>query len=210
MQISHIITYIVILIISVILPEIVHAYVADEQGDPTPRNAGYLSFNPLRHIDIVGSVLFPLILLFTQAGFIIGWAKPTPYNKRNFQNKKYSVAVIAISGILTNFCIALVGSVALRIALFQGYHAPWYIFIVTTITLVNLLLVLFNSIPIPPLSGFKILLAFVPGETDRLESIVEYYSVPLLIIAIIFLWPHIFPVINSIFISFTGLPLSPA
>jgi Zn-dependent protease len=207
-QAIHIAIYIVILIISVMLPEMMHGYVADELGDTTARKAGFLSWNPIRHIDIVGSLVFPLILLFTQAGFIIGWAKPTPYNVHNFKNRKKSVAFVALAGIMTNVVLALVGTVAIRIALFNGYHNTWYIFIVTTFALINMLLALFNCLPIPPLDGFKIFVSFFSGSTERLESIVEYYSVPILIIVIILVWPHIFPFMNSLFVYLTGLPLS--
>ncbi len=206
-QVIHIALYIVILIVSVMLPEMMHAYVADDLGDSTARKAGFLSWNPIRHIDIVGSILFPLILVFTKAGFIIGWAKPAPYNVYNFKNKKKNVAQVALAGIVTNITLALFSTVAIRIAVFNGYHNTWYIFIATTFALINILLALFNCLPVPPLDGFKILVAFFPGSTERIESIVEYYSVPILIIAIILVWPHVYPFMNSLFMYLTGMPL---
>ncbi len=207
MEAIHVILYIVVVIVSVMLPEIVHGLVALEQGDLTPKNAGRLTLDPLRHIDIAGSIIFPLILILTHAGFVIGWAKPVPYNVHNFQNRKAGTAMVALGGIFTNVCLAFIFGIALRIAIFNGYANPWFMFIATAFTLVNILLALFNALPIPPLDGFTLLSSIIPGKTERFQSTVEYYSVPILIIAIVFLWPYIYPSIDFLFTHLSGTAL---
>ena len=195
---------------SVVIHETAHGFAAEAQGDPTARYAGRLTLNPLKHIDIVGSILLPLFLVLTHAGFIIGWAKPVPYNERNLRNKKWGTIAVASAGILANIGIALVFGIAIRFAPLLGAAAPAFVAIASTITLVNLVLALFNIIPIPPLDGSKILFALLPERagTAQFQSRVEYLSLPLLIVFIIFLWPSIVPVIGFVFHAFTGIPLA--
>lgn len=199
--------YVVVLIMSVVVHEVSHGFAADAQGDPTARYAGRLSLNPLRHIDWVGSVLLPIMLVLFNAGFIIGWAKPVPYNERNLRNKRWGTAIVASAGIFANLGLALIFGIAIRFSSLLGVYAPAFVAIATVIVLVNLLLALFNLIPIPPLDGSKILFSFFPNHTARLQSVVEYLSLPLLIFFILFFWPHIAPVINYLFAVITGMNL---
>jgi Zn-dependent protease len=199
--------YVVILIMSVVVHEVSHGFAADAQGDPTARYAGRLSLNPIKHIDIVGSILLPFLLIITHAGFIIGWAKPVPYNELNLRNKKYGTMIVASAGILANIALALIFGLGIRFAYVFGSAGPAFVSIATAITLVNLLLALFNLIPIPPLDGSKILFSLLPGRMIRARAIVEYLSLPLLLVFIVFLWPHIFPVVAYLFSLITGIPI---
>jgi Zn-dependent protease len=208
MQGVNTIFYVIVLIMSVVVHELAHGFAADSQGDPTARYAGRLSLNPLRHIDIVGSVILPLLLVITHAGFIIGWAKPVPYNERNLRNKRMGTIIVAGAGIVANLGLALIFGFGIRFATVFGAGAPAFIAIASSITLVNLLLALFNLIPIPPLDGSKILFALLPERTSRLQSVVENLSLPLLILFIIFLWPMISPVVAYLFSLITGIPVS--
>lgn len=196
--------YVVILIMSVVVHEVAHGFAADAQGDPTARYAGRLSLNPLRHIDIVGSIILPLLLIITHSGFLVGWAKPVPYNEYNLRNKKWGTLFVASAGILANIGLALIFGFAIRFSYLLGSSAPAFVAIATVITYVNLMLALFNLIPIPPLDGSKILFSLLPGQTFKFRAIVEYLSIPLLLVFIIFLWPIIFPVISTIFNLITG------
>ncbi len=199
--------YVVVLIMSVVVHEVAHGFAAESQGDPTARYAGRLTLNPLRHIDMVGSVILPLLLIVFHAGFVIGWAKPVPYNERNLRNKRWGTAWVASAGILVNLALALIFGLSIRMAYLFGSAGPAFVDIASVIALVNLLLALFNLIPIPPLDGSKILFAFLPGRTAKFQSAVEYVSLPLLILFLIFLWPVVYPAVGHVFTFITGLPL---
>jgi Zn-dependent protease len=200
--------YIVVLIMSVVVHEVAHGFAAESQGDPTARYAGRLTLNPLKHLDWVGSIILPLLLVVFHAGFVIGWAKPVPYNERNLRNKRWGTAIVASAGILVNIGLAVIFGVAMRFAYLLGGAAVPFTNIATIIVLVNLLLALFNLIPIPPLDGSKILFAFIPSISDKFQRTVEYLSLPLLILFLVYLWPLIFPVVGTIFSLLTGAPLS--
>jgi Zn-dependent protease len=200
--------YIIILIMSVVVHEVAHGFVADRQGDPTARYAGRLTLNPLRHLDFVGSILLPVLLVIFNAGFLIGWAKPVPYNERNLRNKRYGTAIVASAGIFANLTLAVVFGISIRFASILGAGAPAYISIATAITVVNILLALFNLIPIPPLDGSKILFSVAGGRVQKFKSAVEYVSLPLLLLFVFFLWPSIIsPVIGFLFRVLTGIVL---
>lgn len=207
MEANDIIFYIAVLIMSIVVHEVAHGFAADSQGDPTARYAGRLSMNPLRHLDMVGSVLLPIILVVMNAGFIIGWAKPVPYNERNLRNKKYGSAIVASAGILANLGLAILFGLLIRLAVFLGWSAPAFFSIASIIVYINILLALFNLIPIPPLDGSKILFSISGGRMGRFRAVVESMSIPLLLIFIVFLWPLIAPVIRHIFTLFTGASL---
>lgn len=208
MQGVNTIFYVIVLIMSVVVHEMAHGFAADAQGDPTARYAGRLSLNPLRHIDLVGSVILPVLLIVMHAGFIIGWAKPVPYNEYNLRNKRWGTAIVASAGIIVNLVLALVFGIAVRFADAFGSYAHAFSAIATSITFVNLLLALFNLIPIPPLDGSKILFSILPRQTARFQLVVEYLSLPLLILFLVFLWPLAAPAIGYLFALITGIPLS--
>ena len=199
--------YIVVLLMSVVVHEVAHGFAAESQGDPTARYAGRLTLNPLKHLDWVGSVILPLLLVLFNAGFVIGWAKPVPYNERNLRNKRWGTAIVASAGVLVNLGLAIVFGVAIRFSHLLGGAAGPFTDIATVIVLVNLLLAFFNLIPIPPLDGSKILFSFIPRLSDKFKTTVEYLSLPLLILFLVYLWPLLFPVVSSVFHLITGLPL---
>src|SRR3989304_8550767 len=99
---------IAILIVSIIAHEIAHGATAYLFGDPTAKNQGRLTLNPLKHIDIFGSIVLPFLLYITSAGFLIGWAKPVPYNPYNLRNRRLGEFCVSIAGITTNFIIAVI------------------------------------------------------------------------------------------------------
>lgn len=202
--------YIIVLIMSIVVHEVAHGLAAERQGDTTARYAGRLTLNPLAHIDLVGSILLPLLLVVTHAGFIIGWAKPVPYNERNLRDKKWGTIAVASAGIIANLCLAIIFGVAIRFSALFGGSAQAFESIASTIVLVNLLLALFNLIPIPPLDGSKIVFSLLPEDsrTAAFRARVEYLALPLLLVFIIFLWPSIVPAIGYLFTFLTGIPVS--
>lgn len=152
---------IIALILSIVLHEVAHGYAANWLGDPTARLAGRLSPNPFLHIDPLGSVLIPAILFLSNAGFLFGWAKPVPYNPYNLSNQRWGEAIVAAAGPLTNFLLAIIFALLIRLAVPFGLSES-FIELASYIVSINVLLGLFNLIPIPPLDGSKVLEPFLP------------------------------------------------
>lgn len=153
-----------VLIFSVVLHEAAHGYMANYLGDPTARLAGRLTLNPLKHLDPVGSVILPLILKLTGSPILIGYAKPVPYNPYNLQGR-WGEALVALAGPGTNILLALIFGLAIRI--FGAVLDPTLLGAFAVIVFINLLLALFNLIPVPPLDGSKIMSELLPGELGR-------------------------------------------
>jgi len=143
-----------ILIVSVILHEVSHGYMANYLGDPTARLAGRLTLNPVSHIDPVGSILLPLLLVITNSPLLIGYAKPVPYNPYNLPGK-YDEGLVAFAGPAVNIFLALLFGLAIRV-FGAALPLPW-VEAFATICLVNIVLALFNLLPVPPLDGSKVL-----------------------------------------------------
>lgn len=200
--------YVIVLIMSVVVHEVAHGFVADKQGDPTARYAGRLTLNPLRHLDLMGSIVLPALLVLFNAGFVIGWAKPVPYNERNLRNKRYGTALVACAGIIANFILAIIFGLSIRFAYLLGAGAPAYISIATAITIVNILLGFFNLIPIPPLDGSKILFSLAGNRLSRFQKIAESLSLLFLLVFIVILWPIIIsPLVGFVFSALSGIVL---
>ena len=192
---------IVILIFSVIIHEIAHGYMADKLGDPTARLQGRLTLNPIKHIDPIGSIVVPL--LTSLAGFTFGWAKPVPYNPHNLRNKRQGEFLIAIAGPLSNLILAVIFGLIIRL-MYAGVMTP-FIEIVTYIVIINIVLAIFNLIPVPPLDGSKLLFSILPNQYGRTRMMLETYAPILILVVIFFLWEVISPVIRPIFTILTGL-----
>lgn len=201
--------YIVVLIISVIIHEVSHGAMANRLGDPTARLAGRLTLNPIVHIDLLGSIVVPLLLaipmLFGAPTILFGWAKPVPYNPHNLSNQKWGPVLVGIAGPIANFLIAIVFGLALRV--FQlgnpasSFFATGVLFAI--IVYLNLLLGIFNLLPIPPLDGSKILFA-IPGVSRDLLFFLERYGFIFLILFIFFGFQFLVPLIYSAFHLLTG------
>jgi Zn-dependent protease len=215
MQLSTIdaIFYIVILIMSVVVHEFAHGYVAYLLGDRTAHDQGRLTLNPLKHLDPFGSVILPLLLVAMQANFLIGWARPVPYNQNNLRNKKTGTIWVAVAGILANILLAVIFGLLIRFGPILGFGAytgdslimvPFYKIAIIVVQL-NLVLALFNLVPIPPLDGSKILFALLPGRFRYIENFLEQWGVFILLLFIFTLWQFVAPLINIAFYLITGL-----
>jgi Zn-dependent protease len=214
MEFAAIAILIVILIFSIILHELSHGYVALALGDPTARLAGRLTLNPIPHIDLLGSILLPSIMLLSGTPFLFGWAKPVPYNPYNLRNQKWGEALVAGAGPLTNLSIALVFSIILRLRETLALPESFAALTLMVITL-NIVLAIINMIPIPPIDGSKVLRALLPYHLShiygRLEEVV-YRLGPigliLVLLLIIFVFgPFISTAIFGIVSLFTGLSM---
>jgi Zn-dependent protease len=171
-----------IIIYSIILHEIAHGYAAYIQGDRTAARAGRLTLNPLPHIDIMGSVIIPL-MAFLSFGTFFGWAKPVPYNPHNIRTN-LGIAFIASAGILTNLLLALIAGVIFKILMFQGMLSIELGKAIYTIISVNVSLAFFNLIPIPPFDGMAIIEALFPRvNITRRYSFNPLYMIVAIIIA---------------------------
>lgn len=149
----------VVLIFSAIVHEVAHGYMADYLGDPTARYAGRLTLNPLPHIDPVGSIILPIILHLTHSPILIGYAKPVPYNPYNLKGAK-DEALVAFAGPGINIGIALLFGLSIRFGAPAMSETMLTAFAV--IVYINMMLALFNMIPIPPLDGSKVLSGILP------------------------------------------------
>ncbi len=189
----------VVLIISIIAHEVAHGYAADAQGDPTPRLAGRLTMNPLSHIDPMGSIIIPALLVFSGSSMLFGWAKPVPYNPYNLRNKRWGETFVAIAGAATNLLLALLFGLIVRFG--AATLPPAAISLAATITFVNLFLGLFNLIPFPPLDGFTALRSALPWHLasglNRFEQKLRGAGIlSLLLFLIIFSYLFVGPFFN--------------
>ncbi len=195
--------FLVILIFSVVLHEVAHGFVADKLGDPTARLSGRLTLNPLPHLDLIGSFLVPLFLLLTNAGILFGWAKPVPFDPFNLKNPRKDSALISLAGPGTNLLVAILFSILLRLFTTLGLEniftiiSPIFVPIIT----LNVILGIFNLIPIHPLDGFKIVGGLLSEEQAQKWYELERYGI------IFFLALLFFPVGNTTMLS---LLLGPA
>ena len=151
----------VILILSIIAHEVAHGYAANSLGDPTARLAGRLTLNPLPHIDLMGSIVIPSLLVFTGSPIMFGWAKPVPYNPYNLRNQRWGEALVAVAGSATNILLAVIFGLLVRFGAALGFDAT-ALSLAATIAFINLFLGLFNLIPFPPLDGFTVLRSILP------------------------------------------------
>ncbi len=199
--------YIIVLIISVVAHELAHGYAALFFGDNTAKYQGRLTLNPIKHLDLFGSVLLPLMLIITKAPFLIGWAKPVPYNPNNFRDEEYKKAVfwVASAGIFTNLAIALFFGLFIRLYTFIGGTDIFVVSLSSVIVLVNIVLAVFNLMPIAPLDGSKILFNFLGHKFAYIERFFEKYSIFFVLIFIFFIWDLLIPVINTLFTFLTGI-----
>lgn len=164
MEALFFIIFIVAFIFSVILHEVAHGSVANFFGDDTARISGRLSLNPLVHIDPLGSILIPLLLMISNAGFIFGWAKPVPVNPYRLRGGAVSYRWVTLAGVLTNFSLAVVAALVLKVTTqylgFTGNNLGVVFFI--ALLQVNIVLGVFNSLPLPGFDGFNFLTTFRP------------------------------------------------
>lgn len=197
----------IILIFSVVIHEVSHGIMADFLGDPTPRYAGRLSLNPIRHLDPFGSIILPLITYFL-FGLPVGAAKPVPINPYNFRDKKWGNLKVALAGPGANLSLALVFGLIMRFfpspSTFPGFYLM-FSYIVT----INLLLAIFNLLPVPPLDGSHVLFTLFPRSMDNAKVFLQQYWLFILFFLILFLqliWPLILKLLSWIFQLIVGMP----
>jgi Zn-dependent protease len=199
MDFGHIIQQIVISIIpimlAVILHEISHGYAALKLGDPTARMMGRLTLNPLPHIDILGTIIMPVALyVLTDGKFVFGYAKPVPINPNNFRSPKRDMAISAAAGPMANIVIAAISIILLKHALVplasvvdestvQNFLQPLARMFAVSVT-INVVLAVFNMIPIPPLDGGRVLMGLLPYRQADVLGRIEPYGLVIIILLV--------------------------
>ena len=195
---------IIVLAFSAIIHEYMHGFMADRLGDSTAKDMGRLTLNPIPHIDLFGSIILPLSMILFQTGIVFGWAKPVPFNPYRLRDQKYGPAKVAIAGPLGNLILAAMFSLVLRFV--PGIDVTLASFI-GMIVYINLMLMIFNLIPIPPLDGSKVLAAVLPPKMQLKFFELERYGLFLVLFFVLFASNLISPIIAWLFQLLTGYNL---
>lgn len=171
------------ILFSIILHEIAHGIVANHFGDDTAKRAGRLTLNPIPHIDPLGSVVLPLALSVMGSPFVFGWAKPVPVSFRNLRNPKRDMVAVAVAGPFTNICLALVSAAVARVGSAMG--SDWFTAMAIVGVQINVVLAVFNLVPILPLDGGRVLFGLLPREPALAFARLEPYGM-LIVMALLF------------------------
>lgn len=201
MEFISLLFFFLVIVPSAIFHEYAHGWMADRLGDPTAKYAGRLTLDPRTHIDMWGTILMPLILFFVTAGrFLFAYAKPVPFNPYNLKDQRWGPVWVALAGPASNFLLAGAFGVLLRFL-----PASSFTIFLSIIVYANVLLGVFNLVPIPPLDGSKLLFAILPSEQSyRLQMTLEKYGFVILLAFIFFGYQLISPIIMALYSVFTG------
>jgi len=208
-DILYIVFSVIVLVFSVVIHEVAHGAVANSLGDPTAKYAGRLTLNPMSHLDWFGSLILPMLLFFGTGGsFVFGYAKPVPINPFNFRDQKYGQVKVALAGVAANFALALVFGTILRFwpEISNPMSAGFY-GLAQQVVIINLVLAVFNLIPIPPLDGSHVLFAFLPRSQEDFKIFLQRYGFIFLLIIIYFLSSIIGPILQFLYRLIVGIPL---
>ena len=171
-------------LLAITMHEAAHGWVADRLGDRTARMLGRVTLNPLRHIDLFGTVLLPLGM-YALTGFLFGWAKPVPVNPRNLARPRRDMAIVAVAGPLSNLAMAVLWSLAIVVGVWLRPVSEWVsaplIYMGAAGVLINAILLVLNMIPLPPLDGGRVLVGLLPVNIARVVSRVEPYGLYILV-----------------------------
>lgn len=185
--IQRIVVWVLPVIFAITVHEVAHGWVAKKQGDKTALMLGRLTLNPFKHIDLLGTIIIPGLLLLSSTGFIFGWAKPVPVDPRNFKNPKKSMAIVALAGPVANLLMAIMWALIARLGVIieVGVVSLPLIYMGVAGISINLVLALINLIPIPPLDGSRIVSGILPDKLAWQYNRLERFG---FVILLILLW----------------------
>ncbi len=192
---------IIVLIFSAVVHEYLHGFMAHRLGDDTAKDAGRLTINPLAHLEWFGSFFLPLMMVVSGTPFLIAWAKPVPYNPNNLTDKKYGEAKVAFAGPLGNLVIAVVFGLILK---FIPFFSLTFSGLLGMIIYINLLLAVFNLLPLPPLDGSKILATFLPAHLRERYLSMERFGFVIVILVVMLFGQVISGPVNFLFKLIAG------
>lgn len=186
--IQKICIYALPVLFAITLHEVAHGWVASKFGDQTARLSGRLTLNPAKHLDVVGSLIVPMVCLLLTS-FIFGWAKPVPIDARNMRNPKTDMAIVAAAGPLSNLLMALFWAGIAKLGFFllpvEGWFAKPLIYMGEAGIMINIVFAVLNFLPIPPLDGGRILQSLLPGRMAWKLQRFEPYGFLVLILLIV-------------------------
>lgn len=193
---------VIVVLFSVVLHEVSHGAMAHSLGDNTAKDLGRLTLNPFKHLDLFGSIILP-IFTFLVGGFVFGYAKPVPYNPLNLRDRKYGPAKVAFAGPAVNLILAVLFGLVLRFlpALLSLTALPQ---LLQFVVLLNLVLAIFNLMPVPPLDGHWLLLTFLPDRFANFKMTYARYGLLFFFIFLLFIFPLLLPLINFLFKVIVG------
>jgi len=176
------------IIFAITVHEVAHGWIANKLGDPTAKMLGRLTLNPIKHIDIIGTIIVPAILFYT-SGFLFGWAKPVPITWQNLRHPRRDTALVASAGPLSNLLMAFIWAAILKLGLYLGNSFGGSAALVKMGEIglfVNLILLVLNLIPIPPLDGSRVVSSLLPPKPALVYSRIEPFGF-LILLGLIFL-----------------------
>lgn len=174
-------------LLAVIVHEVAYGYVANILGDKTALMLGRLTLNPVKHVDLIGTIIMPLLCILT-GSFIFGWAKPVPINSRNFKNFRKDTAIVAIAGPISNFLMAILWATFIKLVVLlfpqelNSIVKSFFIHMGYAGISINILLMVLNLVPIPPLDGSRVVASLLPANLAKIYSSIEQYGFIILII----------------------------
>ncbi|MCK5924603.1 MAG: site-2 protease family protein [Methylococcales bacterium] len=186
--IQRIVVWILPVIFAITVHEVAHGWVAKKFGDPTADKLGRLTLNPIKHIDLIGTIILPAVLLITLTGYIFGWAKPVPVNPNNFKFPRKTMAIVALAGPVSNILMAIGWALIMRLGSVLSTHEaislPLIYMGVAGIS-INLVLALINLIPLPPLDGGRIVAGFLSEKWAFYYGYLERFGTAILLVLLL-------------------------
>ena len=209
--VQKIVAWVLPVLFAITVHEVAHGWIAARLGDKTALMLGRLTLNPVKHVDPVGTILVPGLLMLMQTGFLFGWAKPVPVTWQNLKHPKRDMALVAAAGPVANLLMALVWALVIRLGTALGDPGQALVFMGTAGIFINTILMVLNLLPLPPLDGGRVMTGLLPGPLAWKFSRIEPYGFMILLALLVtgvlgkIMWPAISLVMGALGLL-SGLP----